>query len=484
MKKAKEIEEEKLPPHAAASELGVLGSIMHEPARIREARERVPSPEAFYVLKNREIWEAMVSLDDKGRTIDTLTLSQELKDKQKLDGVGGYIYLSKLQDYTPYGAAIDGYIESVREKYLARLKIKQSLAVVNGIMSVGGLNEQLIARAQELEKQFTDEVQRGSLTPKFLQPASFFGDQVWDAFFGANAGTIPGMELPIDFKLKIRRGEMTLVTGDDGSGKSTWLLYALLHLANQGAKSCIASFEVPPRTTLWMLICQALGTRDIPDCEAGHALFKSALEWVSPRFVLYDFLGISDWRDVINSFRYAADKHGCNVFVIDSAMRIGIPDDDYATQGVAGAQFAQFAKDTNSHLFLVIHENKGAEKGKARVRGSKLWTANVDNIVKIARNVEKSEKLDELWAMIDAERKRAKPDTGKLDDLGKRWDEWKEKWDSQMVLLKQRFPGSQQNASKYVYFSGKTFQFREHRNDPPVNWIERWNRSRVKQPQP
>jgi hypothetical protein len=36
--------------------------------------------------------------------------------------------------------------------------------------------------------------------------------------------------------------------------------------------------------------------------------------------------------------------------------------------------------------------------------------------------------------------------------------------------------GSQQNAGKYFYFDGRCFQYREHREDQPVNWLERWKR--------
>ena len=56
-----------------------------------------------------------------------------------------------------------------------------------------------------------------------------------------------GLGLPFhrthtDFR--IRSGEVSLVTGYSGHGKSAWLNYVMLHLLQQ-QKTMIASFEIP-----------------------------------------------------------------------------------------------------------------------------------------------------------------------------------------------------------------------------------------------
>ena len=69
-----------------------------------------------------------------------------------------------------------------------------------------------------------------------------------------------GLELPFkktadDFK--IRMGEISLVTGYSGHGKSAWLNQVMLHLMKH-EKTMIASFEMLPKATLGRM-CQQTG---------------------------------------------------------------------------------------------------------------------------------------------------------------------------------------------------------------------------------
>ena len=52
-------------------------------------------------------------------------------------------------------------------------------------------------------------------------------------------------------------GEISLVTGFSGHGKSAWLNYVMLHLMKQ-EKTMIASFEMLPKATLGRM-CQQTG---------------------------------------------------------------------------------------------------------------------------------------------------------------------------------------------------------------------------------
>ena len=45
-------------------------------------------------------------------------------------------------------------------------------------------------------------------------------------------------------------------------------------------------------------------------------------------------------------------------------------------------------------------------------------------------------------------------------------------WDSKLMLHKQRFAGSAQNASKYMWFNRNCLQFRDNQDDPHRAYIE------------
>ena len=74
-------------------------------------------------------------------------------------------------------------------------------------------------------------------------------DYTEDVIKHFNEDLTSGLALPFhkthtDFR--VREGEVTLVTGYSGHGKSAWLNYVMLHLLQQ-QKTMIASFEMLPK---------------------------------------------------------------------------------------------------------------------------------------------------------------------------------------------------------------------------------------------
>src|SRR5262249_13545650 len=81
-----------------------------------------------------------------------ITLQQRLKDKGRLDEVGGIPYLNTLVDSVPSAANLSYYLEIVEEKYLLRKMIQVCTEVVG--------------RAHDCEgevKELMDEVERDVL---------------------------------------------------------------------------------------------------------------------------------------------------------------------------------------------------------------------------------------------------------------------------------------------------------------------------------
>jgi hypothetical protein len=475
---------DRLPPHATEAEAGLLGCVFYPAtehstpdARLKKLREQMGSDQIFYDLRHQVIARAMCVVQDEGRAIDVLTVVNELKGEAGLlDQVGGIGYLSGLADEVPSPENFEHYLAIVWEKFVARRLLQNATQTIDAVMSIDGVNETLLGQVDRLHAEFQQKSLRGSVSPKFLKAAGEFAEVAAGHFFGASSGTQPGLELPVRFGLKIRRKETTLIFGGDKTGKSTVVSYLVLHLlANPGERACIASMEMPPAVTLWIMAAQLLGRKGFSPGEDSDRQIAHAMAWLNARVEFYDFLGIANWREILDTFRYSAEKRGTSLFVIDSVMRIGIGDDDYAQQGFAAAAFAQFAKDNNAHLFYLIHENKGDGKGKAKLRGSALWSANADNIVRLERNEDKGSKIDKLRFQIEQERSRK--ERGDLEQIAldeRALEDAMRLWDTHIVLLAQRYPGSQQNASKFIWFDPYCFQFRDEFQAGAVNWLQRW----------
>ncbi len=469
-------ESSKLPPNDPKAERGVLGCILLEPGLFPKVQEHFAGAQPFFELPHAAIFEAFGRLAGNGTPLDLITINAELADMGVLDQVGGLAFVAGLADEVPSAANLEYYLEIVWGKHLARKLIRDNTAIAGEVMEANGVSEPLLARVERLREEFKQALQRGGdIQPQYLKRIGAFDEAIYARLLQQPGTEEPGVRLPVDLKWKVRRKELTLAAADNGAGKSTLLSWFALHMAQERAGICIASFEEPADVSGWRLASQLLGRKHLSETEQGRQTAIKAMAWLNQRFWFYDFLGISQWQAVLETFRYAAEKHGCWYFVLDSVFRIGIPDDDYAQQGHAAAAFAQFAMDFNAHVVLVIHENKDSKaSGKKKIRGSGQWGDSASNIIQVRRNEAKGVKLAEIDADITSEQFSTTPDQDEIQKLKNDRFNAARLWDTQLVLQKQKYPGSQQNGSRYFWFDPENFQFRMHWDDPTVNLLEKW----------
>ncbi len=113
------------PPSAPEIEASVLGAMMIEKEAVPKAIELLTS-DSFYLSEHKKIFEAMVSLFESGEPIDTVTLYDELKKRERLDEVGGAVYLSKLSQNISSAANIEFHAKIILEKEILRRLITSS----------------------------------------------------------------------------------------------------------------------------------------------------------------------------------------------------------------------------------------------------------------------------------------------------------------------------------------------------------------------
>ena len=200
-----------------------------------------------------------------------------------------------------------------------------------------------------------------------------------------------GIELPFDktvYDFKVRMGEVSLVTGYSGHGKSAWLNFVMLHLMKH-EKTMIASFEMLPKATLGRM-CQQTG-----EANPNYEYIKDFLGQLEHKLYLYDPEGETSSSKVLEVIYYAAEKLNVKLMVIDSLMKCGINEDDLNGQKAFANKVAVAARDLGIHIFLVAHSRKTAdEHGRASkfdVAGSANLTNLVDNVFSVHRNKAREE---------------------------------------------------------------------------------------------
>jgi len=116
---------DRMPPQDIDAEKALLGALMLNKNAIYDVVDII-NPDSFYIGKHRFIYEAALSLFNKGVPIDIVSISSELKKKKTLDNAGGRAYLSELLNAAPSAAGAAHYAHIVQSKYVLRELISAS----------------------------------------------------------------------------------------------------------------------------------------------------------------------------------------------------------------------------------------------------------------------------------------------------------------------------------------------------------------------
>lgn len=115
----------KLPPQAVEVEEAVLGALMLE----RDAYVTVADiidTSSFYKEEHQKIFEAIKYLSANEKPVDLLMVTQQLKDREQLDEVGGPGYITQLTRRVASAAHIEFHSRIIAQKYIQRELIRVS----------------------------------------------------------------------------------------------------------------------------------------------------------------------------------------------------------------------------------------------------------------------------------------------------------------------------------------------------------------------
>ena len=189
-----------------------------------------------------------------------------------------------------------------------------------------------------------------------------------------------------------RRGEMTLITGPTGSGKTTFLGQLSLDFAEQGVNTLWGSFEIK-NTRLVSKLLQQFSREPLP---VGQPDKLEDLRALADRFEdlplhFLRFHGSADIDAVIEAMKYAAYVHDVEHVILDNMQfmisrdqRGGSSYDKFDMQDIAIAKFRKFATENNVHVTLVCHprkEDEGVRLGISSVFGSAKATQEADTVL-------------------------------------------------------------------------------------------------------
>lgn len=243
---------------------------------------------------------------------------------------------------------------------------------------------ELIKDSIDLSKYMDDE--EGHL----IKPANDWTEEVINHFHAPAdvryAPKLPWLKTHETFEF--RRGEVSIVAGINGHGKSQLWGHVVLGLIDQGEKVCMASLEMKPFRTMVRMARQASG-----QAEPSPSFIKQFGRWTDGKLWLYDKIGNCKPDVMLALIRYAVDKFAIDHFVIDNLTKVIPGEDSYSEQKDFVNAVCGLAADLDIHITIVMHVRKGASEkdipNKMSVKGAGSVTDMVDNCFIVWRNKEK-----------------------------------------------------------------------------------------------
>lgn len=242
-------------PQAPDAEEGVLASFILAPREVAAlcGREGI-RPESFHIPANAEIFGVLCELWEQSKPVEALTISQTLRDRNKLDAVGGFPKISSLTMLLPTAANVKHYLDIVLEKhrlreiirvcteYAARSYDEQDAlpALLDGLHGeVTALTQRRAPRqtVRDVVKEILKEITTGESDATLLKT---------------------GME-GVDGRLSLYRGDVLMITAPTSCGKSALSFQMAFQAAMRGHRIALYPLEMKQKQSLKRAIAQLSG---------------------------------------------------------------------------------------------------------------------------------------------------------------------------------------------------------------------------------
>jgi twinkle protein len=190
-------------------------------------------------------------------------------------------------------------------------------------------------------------------------PENYF-DQVREAHSGKDRSFGMATEWPSFNSLigGVRPHELTVLTGETASGKTTWAVNLAFNLAASNHPALIASFEMRPASIVRKMVQMETGFHfaSLPKQELERAL--RAISSLPIHFIdCYGEIGLQDLKDAIY---YARRRHGIELVVLDHLHFFLKYSEDRERQAIDQAvrDIKAWSMELGVHILLIVHPTK------------------------------------------------------------------------------------------------------------------------------
>ena len=231
-------------------ENSVLGIMILYPEVYPDIRDYMISDEVFHQKKAQLLWKKLKSMLRQKEFIDLKTVVSSLTDEDKTGGLT-HVYVVDCSVAAGLSSAAPTYSKKLYEKYLMRRVVQETSKIQMLAMRSGEETYDCIINAHTLFSELID------LNP--TQEKESIDSLLMDAVKDIKNKDInlikTGYNAIDKFAGGLTRGEITIIGGRPGHGKTTMMINVIASLINNGYKVALFNRELPNIEVIKKLIC-------------------------------------------------------------------------------------------------------------------------------------------------------------------------------------------------------------------------------------
>jgi len=260
----------KVPPQDTEAELAVLAGILINNEAMNQVLEII-TPDDFYREAHGHIFGAMIDLYNNNEPIDLITLSHSLKQKGRLESVGGSGYLTSLTDAVSTSAGILYHSEIIRDSSVRRRLIIQCSAISESCFQNWRDTDEIL----DLAEQSIFEIAESKVKEEFVRLDSIVKDTFKKVeSLAEHEGFITGVPsgfVDLDrYTAGLQPSDLIIIAGRPGTGKTALALNMAYNAASSN-QTPVAIFSLEmAKIQLGMRLLGFASNVDIKQLRTGY----------------------------------------------------------------------------------------------------------------------------------------------------------------------------------------------------------------------
>ena len=310
------------------AEQSLLGALMQEPEKLVEVKAAV-DVEDFYDEKNKDIYNAILRLDEAEIIPDTTTIFEEINNSGAFKSMDASLYIVELYDITPSTRNIMHYANLVK-RYSIYREIRSALLSSAEEMNQGN------ADIDSLTATLFDQVERAMERAKTSQFKNMkdVTNEVFQEIVARMSGEGQNIAIPTGFStldqlVGLGKGDLIILAARPSMGKTAFALNIALNVAgknhrDESEKKTVALFslEMGADQLVSRMICSE-GMLDSEKIKKGTLdnddmmKLETAVHFLNQKNIFIEDSAFIKVNEVKAKCKLLKNEHGLDLIVID-----------------------------------------------------------------------------------------------------------------------------------------------------------------------